>query len=189
MFGAVYWHPTIYKLMIKALYGKEYGRRYKVLADEIGDLEVLDVCCGDGALASYLKSGKYTGLDFNGNFMNSLAKKGLKALCRDIIKDDLPAAECVLMQGSLYHFYPNHKEIIKKMMLAGGKKIIISEPVRNFSNSHFGILRFLAKYLTKTSRGFHEKRFTKEEINEIAEEFRADKIIEVKNDLILIFNK
>ena len=50
----IYWHPWIYRSAMKLVYGKEYSKRYLVIAKEAGNMDVLDVCCGDCRLSNYV---------------------------------------------------------------------------------------------------------------------------------------
>ena len=63
MKSIIYRNPLIYKIVIKLIYGKGYTKRYKLIAEEVGDANVLDLCCGDCELAKYVKN--YRGADFN----------------------------------------------------------------------------------------------------------------------------
>ncbi len=39
------------------------------------------------------------------------------------------------MQASLYHFLPDAHEIVERMLAAAGRRVIVSEPVRNLASS------------------------------------------------------
>ena len=188
-FGFVYWHPRIYQLAMRVGYGHGYNDRYKKVSEEIGELEVLDVCCGDAKIASYLPdTKKYHGIDFNSRFVEYARKRGLSVQFGNVRSQAIPAAECVLMQGSLYHFFPSHRDILRCLIQAATVKVIISEPVHNVSASKNALMRNIARIATKTAAGFHEKRFSKGELIALAKEFNANKVIDVGNDMILSFD-
>ena len=69
------------------------------------------------------------------------------------------------MQGSLYQFIPNHKDIIQKMLDSARYKVIISEPIINLVNSKNKIISTLAKHSANPGTGNKKIRFTKESLN------------------------
>ena len=75
MKSVTYWHPVIYKILMKVLFKRNYKRRYLEIANLIeNNSSVIDICCGDAQLYSFLKNKKikYTGIDFNNTFLNYL---------------------------------------------------------------------------------------------------------------------
>ncbi len=189
MISPIYWHPLIYKTIIRLLYGKEYKSRYKIIAKEIDKLNVLDLCCGDCEISNYIKKEKYKGIDFNKAFVKYSKNKGLDVSYEDINKCVLFKEDCILMQGSLYHFFPNHERILKKMLNSSIKKTIISEPINNITHSQNFLFKTIARFLSKTKTGSYKKRFTRKELLNIAKKFKANKIIEMNKDLIMVFDK
>lgn len=179
----IYWHPWIYRLVMMLIYGKEYSRRYLVIAKEVDGMEVLDICCGDCRLSNYVK--RYRGVDFNDKFVKCARKKGLDAMKMDITKDHIPKSECIVMQDSLYQFIPNHEKIIKKL-LKRSKKVVIAEAGITFGQSKNPIISAIAKKLTSTSRQ-HKERFTKGELYKLYRKFNAKKIIDTGKDLTAVF--
>lgn len=179
----IYWHPWIYRLAMRLIYGKEYSKRYLAIAKEVGNMEVLDVCCGDCRLSNYVK--KYSGVDFNDEFVKCARKKGLNVTKIDITKGNIPKSECTVMQDSLYQFIPNHEKIIKKL-LKQSKKVIIAEAGITFGQSKNPIISAIAKKLTSTSRQ-HKERFTKRELYKLYKKFNAKKIIDTGKDLTAVF--
>ena len=183
MKSIIYRSTLIYKIITKLIYGKSYTKRYRLIADEVGEANVLDLCCGDCQLAKYVK--KYKGADLNSVFIKSSRKKGLNVIKLDVLNDEIPLSECIVMQASLYQFYPKHKKIIKKM-LEKSKKVIISEGIVHFAHSNVKPVANIAKLLTKTSEE-HKYRFTKEKLISLYEEFGAKKIIPAGRELIGVF--
>ena len=114
MTSIIYRNPLIYKIVMKLLHGKSYVKRYALIAKEAGDLNVLDLCCGDCELEKYVKM--YKGADFNPVFIKSAKRRGLDVIKLDVLNDEIPRSECIVMQASLYQLYPKHKKVIKKIL-------------------------------------------------------------------------
>jgi hypothetical protein len=110
MSSILYWHPFIYRIFLRFIYGKSYSRRYLVLAHEIGDKHVLDLCCGDCKLADYVPN--YTGIDLNDNFVKHAKMRGINVIKLDVVKDDIPYSECIVMLSGLCQFRPFHDKIL-----------------------------------------------------------------------------
>ena len=191
----IYKSHTLYTVLIKILYGKYFLNRYRDLRDyiPIGD-SVLDVCSGDCNLYHFAIKGrnKYTGVDLNTSKLKKNKNVNQKQL--HIVKDALPNADIVILQGSLYQFQPNQKLIIDKLLLNAKKKVIISEPIRNIANSKNSVISFLAKYTVNPGTGHAIKRFTKQSLDNFFE-LNYNKIIEARfiiaggRDLVYILNK
>ena len=174
--GLAYWHPITYRLLQRILYGRHYRRHYEVLSREIGDLSLLELCCGDCQIVDYLKENVYQGLDINPRFVNRAKKMGLNVSLQDVMVSDIPEAECILIHNSLYQFFPHHIKLIHKAFQSAQKKLIISEPVINLASSRNRIISFIAKRVTKVGEDSSVKRFNREEMEEIFKQFHAEKI-------------
>ena len=151
---------------MKCLYGKHYKYRYRAIAEKIPrGASVTDVCSGDSVLYTrYLKGkNKYTGIDINP--LTAFNSQWAKIIKVDIVKEAIPKADYVVMQGSLYQFIPNHKEIINKMLDSARYKVIISEPVINLVNSKNKIISTIAKYSVNPGTGPTPNRFTKKSLH------------------------
>ena len=101
----VYQSRIIYTLLMKCLYGKHYKYRYRAIAEKIPrGASVTDVCSGDSVLYTrYLKGkNKYTGIDMNP--LTAFNSQWAKIIKVDIVKEAIPKADYVVMQGSLYQF-------------------------------------------------------------------------------------
>lgn len=148
------------------MYGQYYLKRYSHLASIIpSNVSVTDLCCGDSSLYHYALKGKnrYTGMDINPLY--NVNDQNCKIIKADILKDSIPISDYVIIQGSLYQFIPNHKEIINKMLDSARYKVIISEPVINLVNSKNKIISTIAKYSANPGTGNKNYRFTKESLN------------------------
>ena len=181
---------------MRILYGRNYQHRFTAIAEEIPDkVEVLDVCCGDAALYNRELKGRvnYIGTDINKKFIHRGENKLIKILPLNIITDELPQSDYVIMQASLYQFIPNHKLIIDKLINSANKKVIISEPVRNLSNSSSNIISLIARYSANPGTGHKIERFNEESFREIfydhfKERIEKFKFIPGNRELIVILN-
>ena len=174
--GLAYCHPITYRLLQRILYGRHYRRHYEALSREIGDLSLLELCCGDCQIIDYLKGNVYQGLDINPRFVNRAKKMGLNVSLQDVMVSEIPEAECILIHNSLYQFFPHHIKLIHKALKSAQKKLIISEPVINLASSKNRIISFIAKRVTKVGEDSSVKRFNREEMEEIFKQFHAEKI-------------
>jgi hypothetical protein len=86
--------------------------------------------------------------------------------------DEIPKTDYILMQGSLYHFIPEEKNLIQKLLEACNKEIIISESVDNLSNSESKIKSFLAEQFSKAKTGQSKLKFTTKTLSETFSEFK-----------------
>lgn len=174
--GLAYWHPVTYRLLERILYGRSYRRHYEALSREIGNLRVLELCCGDCQIVDYLKGNVYRGIDINPRFVNYARRKGLSVSLQDVMVSEIPFDECILIHNSLYQFYPHHKQLIRKALESAKKKLIISEPVFNLTSSKNRIVSSIAKRATRVGDMSSAKRFNREEMEEIFKEHHATTI-------------
>jgi hypothetical protein len=161
-----------YELAMLALYGRHYLARYEAIANLIEPRStVLDLCCGPAILyRRYLrqKAIDYTGFDLNELFIRKLIQAGAQGETRDLLSDeDLPANDYVIMQASLYHFLPNPEPVLRRMMSASKRALIISEPVRNLTNSKSRVVRLLSGRMTNAGRGNQVHRFDEESLDTV----------------------
>ena len=164
MSNLIYKNKFLYRILIKGLYGKNYLSRYKSIQKYISEgYTVTDVCSGDCALYFNALKGlnKYVAVDIN-SF--GITNHGIKQLKINIINDEIPSSDYVVMQGSLYQFYPHHKNIVDKLILSAKKKIIITEPILNLASSNNFIISSIAKYMTNQGTGFKDFRFSKDSL-------------------------
>ncbi len=162
------------------LYRRNYFTRYRVLADLIpSQSSVLDLCCGPGILYQrYLrhKNVNYTGLDINEGFIKRVIQMGNHGLVWDLRDDKpLPCADYVVMQASLYHFLPDPTCIVKRMLNAADKRVIIAEPIRNLSGHKTRLLRNLAKRFSDTGTG-GQMRFTEQALDSLLARYSSNKL-------------
>ena len=83
MKGPVYWHPALYQLAMRRLYGAQgFQQRYRVVAQQVPPgCDVVDLCAGDGLLRHHLPPGtEYLAVDINAAFLDGLRKQGVRVV-------------------------------------------------------------------------------------------------------------
>jgi SAM-dependent methyltransferase len=173
--SVIYRSARGYELLMRALYGRNYGARMSAVAEHVRDGEsVLELCCGPGTLYfRHLRDHTYTGLDVNEGFVSALRRRGVDAHVIDLARDGepLPQADVVLMQASLYHFLPEASAIIERMLGAARDRVIISEPIRNLASSNLPGVGLLGRYAADPGVGGHADRFTEETLDALMERY------------------
>jgi SAM-dependent methyltransferase len=174
--SVIYRNRITYELLMRALYGRYYTARFRAIAELIPDgATVVDVCCGPATLYTrYLrkKSVDYLGLDINDRFIGRLNEAGGRGEVRDLHDNrPLPEANFVIMQASLYHFLPEARPVIDRMLAAAGSQVIIAEPVRNMATSDNQVLATLGRRLTNPGNGAQALRFTEARLDELFREY------------------
>lgn len=159
----IYRSPRAYRLAMLLLYGQKAGARQRALAELIRPgTSVVEACCGPGTLYSahlQHKDVRYTGLDLSPAFVSMLQGKGIDARLWDLRSDaPLPHADFVVMQASLYHFLPDPKPIVDRMLEAARAQVIIAEPIHNLTSDHPNLGRLFAA-LTNAGAGPERRRF------------------------------
>ncbi len=180
MQSPVYWHPKFYAFVMRKLYGSYYRSRYSALAKLIPDnCQLLELCMGDLYFyENFLKKKNidYSCADVNPVFVNAAKKNGIKAMQIDILKDEIPKSDYILIQGSLYHSIPHQKELIKKLLASTGKELIISENTNNISNSSNAFKSWLGAAFSKAKSGQSKVKFTKETLKDSFSDFEKSKM-------------
>jgi len=148
---------------MRVLYGRYYAARDAAVAAQIPDgSSVLELCCGPARL--YLRElrgriGSYVGLDASELFVDRLRRRGVDARRADVATADLPRADVVVMQASLYHFLPDADAIVRRMRAAAVESVVISEPVRNLASSRLGVVARIGAGGAATAQGAQAQRF------------------------------
>ena len=178
MKSPIYRHPVLYQLAMRIVYGRWFEERFRAVADAIPDgMSVGDVCCGDGYLYRRFLSRRnidYLGLDINATFVHWLVRRGVNARVCDVRFDPIPEADIILMQASLYQFIPSHENILRKLVNAARKCVIVTEPVRNLSASGNPFLSWLGRRLTDPGTGEAPHRFNEETLRHILTPYSVD---------------
>jgi SAM-dependent methyltransferase len=167
----IYRYPTLYKILITFLYRNKYRTRFQAIADKVPEgSSVLDVCCGDCSLYTVALKGKckYVGLDLSSEFVSAASDRGIRVLRRDVTIGPLPESDIVVIQGSLYQFFPDHGKVLDRLIVCAKQAVIISEPIRNMSDSSNRFVSQLARTLVP-SNNMHF-RFSRESFFEFIEQ-------------------
>jgi SAM-dependent methyltransferase len=132
-----YANSRFYHTLMGVTYWRHRGERFRAVAEWVPDgAEVLDVCCGDGALAEHLPpNARYRGLDRSGAFLRAARKRGRPVERFDVCSQSLPKAEVVICQVSLYQFYPQVDEMLARLFEAATQRLIVSESVWSLTRS------------------------------------------------------
>lgn len=177
MQSPIYWHPRLYHAAMKWSYGHKFLRRYEALAGHVpGKSELLELCMGDAWLYRYYLAGKgirYRCADINPVFVKAALEMGLNAQLLNMITDAIPAADYILLQGSLYHFIPQEQQMIARLLGACRKALIISESTENMSNAANPLKAKLGEYLSKAQAGQSKQKFTPDTLMSAFQPFEA----------------
>ena len=179
MRSILYWNSYIYSFLVRLQFQKYYTDRYIAVKNIIDDnSSVIDVCCGDSKLYSFLKckNVKYLGLDFNTKFIKYSKKNNINVKNFNIIEEVIPKADYVVMQASLYQFIPDHNQVINKLFNAALKCLIITEPVKSFAQSKNRVISMAGKLLNNPGDSLKEHRFTLKTLKEAMSPF-SDNIV------------
>ena len=188
MKSPIYWHPKIYNYAMRILYGSNFFKKYELVAKEIGELTVLDVCCGDCFLSKYVSHDKYQGIDVNRTFIACGRRIGLNLTLIDVAKDEWPAADCIVVLGSLYQFIPNHEKIINKAFRKARRRVIISEPVVNLSQSKNHFVSTIARCFTSPGVDSSSERFNRDSIMTLYRKHGVSKLFDTGREVVGVFD-
>jgi glycosyltransferase involved in cell wall biosynthesis len=135
----IYWTGHGYDLVMRALYGRQHQATTAAVAARIPDgASVVDLCCGTARLYQdflRVRGCVYLGLDTNGDFVMHAQRRGVDVRWFNLLTDPIPPADYVVMCSSLYHFGATADDIVARMRRAARRGVIISEPVRNWSDA------------------------------------------------------
>jgi SAM-dependent methyltransferase len=167
-----------YDISMRLLYGRHYSARYRTVAQLVPDgASVVDVCCGPGVLyRKYLapRGIRYTGIDINERYIRSIVMAGGQGEVADVATlERLPAGDVVVMQASLYHFLPDPRPILEKMVVAAARSVVIAEPIRNLTQHPNRVISSVASRLSNAGFGAEELRFTEERLDDLFEPYRT----------------
>jgi SAM-dependent methyltransferase len=169
----VYRSSVGYELLMRVLYGRHYDDRMRAVAAEVPDgASVLELCCGPGTLyLRYLRArtSAYTGVDVNPRFVKQLRQRGVDARLLDLASStgDLPAADVVVLQASLYHFLPAPERLLDRMVAGAHDRVIVSEPVRNLASSDLPLVGRIGRRAADPGVGGHAHRFTEKTLADV----------------------
>lgn len=167
----IYSNRLIYQLLMRFLYRRgSYKARYEMIAPLVPEGAcVVEVCCGDCYLFErYLKTKgvRYIGLDVSEPFVRAARRQGIDARSFDVWRDELPHAQVVIMQASLYQFIQDAQMVLKRLLDAADGRLIIAEPIQTFSTSHNRLVSQLSRWLTRPANA--PEGYTGDRFNESA---------------------
>ena len=163
---SLYRFPALYGLAMRIAYRQDYGARHALIADMIGrSTNVLELCCGDLALYRHLVSRglvrAYVGLEQSPAMLRLGTRRGVEVRPFDVrASTELPRAETVIMQASLYQFHDVADALLPRLWAAARRRLVIAEPVRNLAQSRVALVRWLGRALTQTPDRVHTFRYT-----------------------------
>jgi hypothetical protein len=181
----LYRDGRLYRGVLRLLYGDALKARERVVASLVRPgAEVVDVCCGDAAIARRLASSSYVGVDASEPFVRALSRRGLRGVLLDVGRDELPRGDVVLMLGALYQFLPRVDEVVEKLARAARERVVIAEPHVNLASSRRGWVRALARLATGTGDGTSPVRFTEASLRDLFARHGATEVHETPRELI-----
>jgi len=198
MSSFLYKNITIYRAVMQLLYKGGYYRRFDAVKEIISKnkpASVVELCFGDTVIAHYCRDQKmeWKGFDCNAEFVERAKKNRFDAYLVRIDENfRIPDADLILMMGSLYHF-DIHAEKIVLTMLASGKMVVISEPVKNLAQKK-SLKKWAAK-LSNAGRRDESFRFNRKSLLALAEKICTDSLYsyrithEGEKDLVLVLAK
>ncbi|MCH8980219.1 MAG: glycosyltransferase [Armatimonadetes bacterium] len=104
----LYWTGKGYDFAMRRLYGVNYTRTFAEVARRIpAGASVVDLCSGTCRIErDFLrtKGCDYIGLDVNADLIMAARRAGVKVRRFDLLSEDVPEADYVIMCSSFYHF-------------------------------------------------------------------------------------
>ena len=133
----------------------------------------------------------------NGHFIMSARKHGIDARLFNILENDPPQADYIVMLSSFYHFRDQKERLFETLMGAANKTLILSEPVVNLSEHSSGALASLANRLTNPGSmsgqkvGNYKDRYDLESFEKFAKSHNCSAFLkhEDSNNAIAVFTK
>ncbi len=151
----LYWSPWAYRLVMRALYGRAYHERYRVVADLVPNgSHVVDLCCGCGYLYTEFLARRgiaYTGVDLLPAMTRLLRRRPVRLVYGGVLDlDALPTGDVCVMLGSLYHFHPREADVLRRMVVSAPRALLL-ESVQNLRQSASATVSFLSGMATYIS--------------------------------------
>lgn len=189
----IYRNRRLYRLAMNLLYRGSYAERFRQVCSLIrkSDETILELCFGDVAVAEYCRQNgkRWIGMDASDAFVKHALKSGFDARKADLLRlDVLPNSSVCIMMGSLYHFEAQLPSLFLRIKGASAR-LILSEPVRNWTHAS-GLLRCLAKLLTRTDAQAETFRFTEASLTRALDDLKNGvgfdyRVVSVARDMIV----
>ncbi len=176
----LYWTGKGYDLAMRRLYGDRYARTFADVARRIpAGASVVDLCAGTCRIERDFLRAKgcdYLGLDFNPRLMTAARRAGANVRRFDLLCEDVPEADYVIMCSSFYHFRDRESEILGKLRKAARHAVILSEPVENLTSGGSSPVGRLLRPFTNPGGGNYRFRYDLESFRIFAEREGANEI-------------
>lgn len=185
----IYKSPWLYERVLRLLHGADLDKRYHQIAEFIDKGTVLDIGCGTGLLAKYLKpSVKYIGIDLNERFLQYARKKGLDVLKINVLDvRSYPRANYYIICDLLHHLNPNHHALLRELCALGGTLIVCEPFVKSKSKLKRLLIRAIVDYdfinPPRLDLSWHNEQ---ELMDFFKQELKPAEIFKVGNDIIAI---
>jgi SAM-dependent methyltransferase len=170
---------------MRVLYGRYYAARDAAVAAHVPDgSSVLELCCGPARMYERELRGRtrsYVGIDANAGYVERRRRRGVDARRADVATAELPTADVVVMQASLYHFLPEDQAaaMVARMRAVALDRVIVAEPVRNLAQSRLAPVARLAAGGAATAEGAQAQRFDAASLRALMERF-GDAVVHVE---------
>lgn len=185
----IYSNIKTYRFLMQLLYKGQYFKRFEKIIPYLKSAKkITELCFADTIIANYCKENNiiWVGYDLNEVFVTNAQLKKYNAYKADVLQlKNYEKADICLMIGSLYHFHENLELLLQKMFDAA-PIIIVSEPVKNLSQSK-GIIGKLAKASATVNGKEQAFRFTENSLLQQLSAFESK--INFKTEVIERFNK
>jgi SAM-dependent methyltransferase len=181
----LYRDPRVYRGVLRLLYGGALAERERAVAALVPPgASVLDVCCGDGAIARRLPGRSYVGADASETFVRALARRGVDAVRLDAARDPLPRADVVLLLGSLYQFLPDADALVERLRRAARSHVVVAEPHRNLAQHPWRAVRALARRMTDPGVPSSTARFDEASLRALFARHGATQVVATPRELV-----
>jgi len=187
--GPVYWSVWLYRTTMTALRPQGRGKMYRLLADEISERSLLDLCCGDAELTRWVPQNRYMGIDKNPIFIKHVRQRSISIIEGDVLEVSWPPMDCLVMTDSLYQFLPDPRLLMDKILSYPCTRVIISESVDNLASSSFGWVTKCAEWATRVNGRSHRERFTDDSLRAFFNRYGFQRIIRTDKNLIGVLEK
>lgn len=185
----IYKFPWLYERVLKTLHGQALEQRYRKIAEFIQQGTVLDIGCGTGLLAAYLRSGiKYIGIDLNERFLKYVHKKGLDVFKINVLDvKAYPPADYYVICDLLHHINPKHQTLLKELCALNGTLIVCEPFVTTKSKLKRLLIRAIVDYDFINPPRLDLNWYTEQElIDFFKQELKPTEIFKVGSDIIAI---
>ncbi len=148
----IYKSSMLYHTVMAVVYHKHRHEHFRAVAEWIPEnVSVLDVCCGDGRLCTYLPAVKYAGLDNSAPLVKAGRRRKRNIHLFDLNCDPLPRFDIVVCQVSLFQFYPQVESVLSRLWDATNQRLIVTESVMSLTQSQWPWIASLVVWGTRTN--------------------------------------